>query len=136
MVFPEGRTVTGVNVSWYSDEREPDAFEVPASPGLPQLLLLHHEQFAFGEPVVTDEMIDTIKRPEGMGPPSPEVKPARPVKAQTVAPAPAQADVRYSATIEPFEQVPLSFKASGYIDDILRRRGEDGNMRVAQAGTG
>ena len=63
-----------------------------------------------------------------------EAKPARPVKAQTVAPAPPQAGVRYSATIEPFEQVPLAFKASGYIADLLRRSGGDGRLRVAQPG--
>lgn len=67
-------------------------------------------------------------------PSSPAERPARPVKAQTVSSAPAQADVRYSATIEPFEQVPLSFKASGYVVEILRRRGEDGRPRAAQAG--
>ena len=38
-----------------------------------------------------------------------EAKPARPVKAQTVVPAPPHAGVRYSATIEPFDQVPLAF---------------------------
>jgi multidrug efflux system membrane fusion protein len=63
-----------------------------------------------------------------------EVKPARPVKAQTVAPAPPQAGVRYSATIEPFEQVSLAFKASGYVDELLRRAGSDGRPRAAQAG--
>jgi RND family efflux transporter MFP subunit len=63
-----------------------------------------------------------------------ETKPAQPVKAQTVTLAPPQGGVRYSATIEPFEQVQLAFKASGYIDDILRRNGGDGRLRAAQAG--
>jgi multidrug efflux system membrane fusion protein len=49
----------------------------------------------------------------------------------TAAPAPG---VRYSATIEPFEQVTLAFKASGYVDQILRRNGSDGRSRLAQAG--
>jgi multidrug efflux system membrane fusion protein len=42
--------------------------------------------------------------------------------------------VRYSASIEPFEQVSLAFKASGYVDALLRRNGADGRARVAQAG--
>jgi multidrug efflux system membrane fusion protein len=63
-----------------------------------------------------------------------EPKPARPVKAQPVAAAPAAASVRYSASIEPFEQVTLAFKSSGYVDEILRRPGADGRSRVAQAG--
>lgn len=63
-----------------------------------------------------------------------EPKPPRPVKAQAVAMAPADTAVRYSATIEAFQQVPLAFKASGYIDDLAERRGADGRSRVAQAG--
>ena len=61
-------------------------------------------------------------------------KPVRPVKAQTVAPAPPQGAIRYSATIEPFQQVSMSFKASGYVDDVVRRNGADGRLRVVQAG--
>lgn len=63
-----------------------------------------------------------------------EAKPARPVKAQTVAPAPPHTGVRYSATIEPFDQVPLAFKASGYIADLLQRSGGDGRLRAVQPG--
>jgi len=63
-----------------------------------------------------------------------EARPAPPVRAQTVNLAPRLGGVRYSATIEPFEQVPLAFKASGYVDDILRRNGGDGRLRAAQAG--
>jgi RND family efflux transporter MFP subunit len=63
-----------------------------------------------------------------------EPKPARPVKVQAVAAAPLQSAVRYSATIEPYEQVPLAFKSSGYVDELLRRNGADGRLRVAQAG--
>lgn len=58
----------------------------------------------------------------------------RPVKTMAVAAADAAPVIRYSATIEAFEQVPLSFKASGYIDDVLRRSGADGRMRTAQPG--
>ena len=65
---------------------------------------------------------------------SKEIKPARPVKTMAVAAAAAAPAIRYSATIEAFEQVPLSFKASGYVDELLRRRGADGRMRAAQPG--
>jgi RND family efflux transporter MFP subunit len=63
-----------------------------------------------------------------------EATPARPVKAQAVTMAPPQDAIRYSATIEPFQQVALAFKTSGYVDDLVRRTGADGRPRVAQAG--
>jgi RND family efflux transporter MFP subunit len=63
-----------------------------------------------------------------------EAKPARPVKTQAVTMAPAASGVRYSATIEAFQEVPLAFKASGYVDDLIQRKGADGRQRAAQAG--
>jgi multidrug efflux system membrane fusion protein len=63
-----------------------------------------------------------------------EIKPPRPVKTMAVTAADAAPAIRYSATIEAFEQVPLSFKASGYVDEVQRRRGADGRMRAAQPG--
>jgi len=63
-----------------------------------------------------------------------EPKPAKPVKVQAVAFAPPQAGLKYSATIEAFQQVSLAFKTSGYVDDLARFRGADGRPRVAQAG--
>jgi len=63
-----------------------------------------------------------------------EAKPARPVKTQAVTMAPAATGVRYSATIEAFQQVPLAFKASGYVDELIQRKGADGRQRAAQAG--
>ena len=63
-----------------------------------------------------------------------EPKAARPVKTQLVTATTPDAAVRYSASIEPFEQVTLSFKASGYIDEVLRRSGADGRIRAAQPG--
>jgi RND family efflux transporter MFP subunit len=63
-----------------------------------------------------------------------ETKPARPVKAQAASPAPAAAAIRYSASIEAFEQVTLAFKSSGYVDTVLRRTGADGRPRALQAG--
>jgi RND family efflux transporter MFP subunit len=62
-----------------------------------------------------------------------EPKP-RPVKVQTVSSTPPEEGIRYSATIEAREQVSLSFKSSGYVDDILRRNGADGKSRVIQPG--
>lgn len=63
-----------------------------------------------------------------------EARAPQPVRAVAVAEAPAPAGVRYSATIEPYEQVTLAFKTSGYVDQVLVRRGADGRMRTAQPG--
>ena len=63
-----------------------------------------------------------------------EAKASRPVKVQTVATAPAPAGVRYSASVEPFQEVPLAFKASGYVTYLAQQRGADGPLRAAQAG--
>ena len=63
-----------------------------------------------------------------------EARPLRPVKAQTVTQAPVQAGVRYSATIEAFEQISLAFKTAGYVEALERRRGADGTSRATQAG--
>jgi RND family efflux transporter MFP subunit len=63
-----------------------------------------------------------------------ESKPVQPVKAQAVVEAPVPAGVRYSATIESFEQVTLAFRSTGYVEDLLRRTGADGRLRVAQPG--
>src|SRR4030095_8298747 len=63
-----------------------------------------------------------------------EAKPPRPVRTQAVAMAPPANGVRYSATIEAFQEVPLAFKASGYVDDLIQRQGADGRLRSAQAG--
>ena len=66
--------------------------------------------------------------------PATEPKAARPVKTQIVTATTPDAAVRYSASIEAFEQVTLSFKASGYVDELLRRTGADGRTRAAQPG--
>ena len=63
-----------------------------------------------------------------------EPKSARPVKTQVVTATAPDTAVRYSASIEAFEQVTLSFKASGYVDELLRRTGADGRTRAAQPG--
>jgi multidrug efflux system membrane fusion protein len=63
-----------------------------------------------------------------------EAKSPRPVRVQAVTTAPLAAGVRYSATVEAFQEVPLAFKASGYVDELVQRQGSDGRMRIAQAG--
>jgi multidrug efflux system membrane fusion protein len=63
-----------------------------------------------------------------------EPKPARPVRVQAVAVAPPPAGIRYSATVEAYQQIPLAFKASGYVDRVAQRPGADGRLRAAQAG--
>jgi RND family efflux transporter MFP subunit len=63
-----------------------------------------------------------------------DARPPQPVKVEPVAFAPAPAGVRYSATIEPAQQVTLAFKASGYVDAVLRRSGPGGALHIAQQG--
>jgi RND family efflux transporter MFP subunit len=63
-----------------------------------------------------------------------ETTPARPVKVQTVAAAVPESGIRYSASIEPDEQVQLAFKTTGYVDELSKRSGADGRPRSVQAG--
>jgi RND family efflux transporter MFP subunit len=63
-----------------------------------------------------------------------EPTPPRPVKVMAAAAAAAPGVTRYSATIEPFQQLALSFKAAGYVDHVAARPGADGRPRAAQAG--
>jgi RND family efflux transporter MFP subunit len=64
-----------------------------------------------------------------------ETQPApRPVKVMEVREADAPARTRYAVTIQAYEQIPLAFKASGYIDAVLQRRGADGRLRAVQPG--
>ena len=60
--------------------------------------------------------------------------PVRPVKVEAVQPLAQESRARYSATIQPDEQVALSFKVGGYVDTIVQRRGADGRMHALQAG--
>jgi len=63
-----------------------------------------------------------------------EEAPARPVKVlEARAPEP-QSRVRYSVSIQPYEQVPLAFKANGYVAEIQQRRAIDGRRRALQPG--
>jgi RND family efflux transporter MFP subunit len=60
--------------------------------------------------------------------------PARAVKVLEPQAAAAPSGTRYAVTIQPWQQIPLSFKAAGYVDDVLKRRGADGRARPVQAG--
>lgn len=42
--------------------------------------------------------------------------------------------LRYSGNITPYSQVNLAFKVSGYIRDVLQRKGADGRIRLIQQG--
>jgi RND family efflux transporter MFP subunit len=57
-----------------------------------------------------------------------------PVRVHVVGLAAAGSGVRYSATINPYEQVELGFKVSGYIREIVQVRGADGRMRAVEQG--
>jgi len=58
----------------------------------------------------------------------------RPVKVlETKAPE-APSGARYAVSIQPYEQIALSFKGSGYVESVLRRKGADGRSRPLQAG--
>ena len=63
-----------------------------------------------------------------------EDTPPRPVKVLKASPLEPQPRVRYSVSIQPYEQVPLAFKASGYVAEIEQRRAVDGRRRSLQAG--
>ncbi len=58
----------------------------------------------------------------------------RPVKVlETKAPE-VPSGARYAVSIQPYEQIALSFKGSGYVESVLRRKGADGRSRPLQAG--
>ncbi|HMA17543.1 MAG TPA: hypothetical protein VKS03_03805, partial [Thermoanaerobaculia bacterium] len=57
-----------------------------------------------------------------------------PVRIETVSPAGSAGGLRYSANVQPNEQVSLAFKSSGYIREILKVKSSDGRSRNLQAG--
>jgi RND family efflux transporter MFP subunit len=61
-------------------------------------------------------------------------KPARAVRVEAVASEAPASRLRYSATIQPFEQVSLAFKAAGYVREIGQVRDADGRLRSFQQG--
>jgi RND family efflux transporter MFP subunit len=65
--------------------------------------------------------------------PPPERRPT-PVRIETVEPASIERGVRYSAQIIPVQQVAISFKASGYVLDLLQVRDASGQLRDLEEG--
>jgi RND family efflux transporter MFP subunit len=61
-------------------------------------------------------------------------RPPVPIRVERVAPAGAADGVRYSANVQPNEQVSLAFKSSGYVREIRKVRSSDGRFRNLQAG--
>jgi multidrug efflux system membrane fusion protein len=59
---------------------------------------------------------------------------ATPVGVQLVALHDGVSSTRYSTTMQPYEQVDLSFRVSGYIDQVRSVRSADGNSRLIQDG--
>jgi RND family efflux transporter MFP subunit len=64
----------------------------------------------------------------------PAAPPARPVRVQRITATDATAELRYSAVVQPNEQVPLAFKVGGYVREITQRQGPDGRLRPLQQG--
>ena len=58
----------------------------------------------------------------------------RPVKVLEAKAPEVPNGARYAVNIQPYEQIALSFKGSGYVDSVLRRKGADGRSRPLQAG--
>jgi len=61
-------------------------------------------------------------------------KPPRPVRLQAAEASPVGGGVRYSANILAREDIPLAFKQSGYVREILQVRGVDGKPRNVHEG--
>jgi RND family efflux transporter MFP subunit len=60
--------------------------------------------------------------------------PARPVRVENVRSEVAAAGLRYSASIQPREQVALAFKVGGYVRELRQVQGVDGRWRNLQQG--
>jgi RND family efflux transporter MFP subunit len=63
-----------------------------------------------------------------------DLPPARPVRVQAARSELATMGLRYSATIQPYEQVSLAFKAGGYVRELRQVAGQDGRPRSLQQG--
>jgi multidrug efflux system membrane fusion protein len=61
-------------------------------------------------------------------------KPPRPVRVEKVHAEIAAGGLRYSATIQPYEQVSLAFKVGGYVREVRQVAGPDGRPRNLQQG--
>jgi multidrug efflux system membrane fusion protein len=60
--------------------------------------------------------------------------PPIPIRVTSVGTFEGSGGIRYSANINAFTQVTLSFKSAGYVDNIAQRKGADGRIRVLQVG--
>jgi len=60
--------------------------------------------------------------------------PPTPIRVTSVGTFEGSGGIRYSANINAFTQVTLSFKSAGYVDNIAQRKGADGRIRVLQVG--
>jgi multidrug efflux system membrane fusion protein len=60
--------------------------------------------------------------------------PPTPVRVTSVGTFEGSGGIRYSANINAFTQVTLSFKSAGYVDNIAQRKGADGRIRALQVG--
>ncbi len=60
--------------------------------------------------------------------------PPTPVRVTSVGTFEGSGGIRYSANINAFTQVTLSFKSAGYVENIAQRKGADGRIRVLQLG--
>jgi len=60
--------------------------------------------------------------------------PPRPVRVESVESQAAPGGLRYSATIQPYEQVQLAFKVAGYVREVRQLPGSDGRLRNLQQG--
>jgi multidrug efflux system membrane fusion protein len=63
-----------------------------------------------------------------------EEKPRRPVRVETVSTETGTGGLRYSASIQPYEQVSLAFKVGGYVRELRQLPGPDGRLRPLQQG--
>lgn len=61
-------------------------------------------------------------------------KPLKPVRVAAAKPYSGSRGIRYSASINPYSQVNMAFKVSGYVRAILRKQGADGRTRDVQEG--
>ena len=60
--------------------------------------------------------------------------PPRPVRTAEVRTQETQGRIRYSVSVQPYEQVAVAFKSGGYIADVMQRRDTDGRFRALQPG--
>jgi RND family efflux transporter MFP subunit len=64
----------------------------------------------------------------------PAEAPPTPVTVATATTYTGVEGVNYSASVVPYQQLPVSFKSAGYVTSILQRKGVDGRIRNLQMG--